>query len=50
MSDYDRMRMSDYLDEEGYRPEDFVEETSQTEKEKYFDFYDDIKLTPKDDW
>ena len=50
MSDYDRMRKSEELDEDGYRPEDFIENKAQTEKERYFDFYDDIKLTPKDDW
>jgi hypothetical protein len=50
MSDYDRMRQSDYLDEEGYRPEDYIERPVQTEKEKYFEYYDDIKQTPKDDW
>ena len=31
-------------------PEEWNDERSLSDKEKYFDFYDDIKLTPKDDW
>ena len=42
MSEYDQMRRSEELEEEA--------ETRRSEKERYFAFYDDIKLTPKDDW
>ena len=48
MSDYDLMRKSDQMEEDAFS-EDENEKTT-TDKEKYFDFYDDIKLTPKDDW
>ena len=45
MSEYDQMRRSEELDDDGVLPED-----RRSEKERYFAFYDDIKLTPKDDW
>ena len=47
---YDYMRMSDDMDEDAMFPEDWKKDNLLTDKEKYFDFYDDIKLTPKDDW
>ena len=47
---YDRMREADYLEEDASCPDEWVEERNKTDKEKYFDYYDDIKLTPKDDW
>jgi len=31
-------------------PEEWNDERLSSSKERYFDFYDDIKLTPKDDW
>jgi len=43
------MRRSDDFEEDGAEEEDFAKE-AKTDKEKYFEFYDDIKLTPKDDW
>ena len=48
MSEYDQMRRSEELDDDGVLPEEL--ETRRSEKERYFAFYDDIKLTPKDDW
>lgn len=52
MSEYDWMRKSDEMDDDGILPEEIAEESSarRSAKEKYFEFYDDIKLTPKDDW
>ncbi len=47
---YDRMREADRIEEDTFYPEDWIDERELTDKEKYFDFYDDIKLTPKDDW
>lgn len=47
---YDLMRESENAQEDAYYPEEWEEERKRSEKEKYFDFYDDIKLTPKDDW
>lgn len=28
----------------------YDEERARLEKQRYFDYYDDIKLTPRDDW
>ncbi len=52
MSEYDQMRRSEELDDDGVLPEELEEEaeTRRSENERYFAFYDDIKLTPKDDW
>ena len=47
---YDLMRESEFKEEDASFPEEWMDEQKLTEKEKYFDFYDDIKLTPKDDW
>ena len=47
---YDYMRDSEGREEDAYYPEEWLDEQQLTDKEKYFDFYDDIKLTPKDDW
>ncbi len=48
MGDYDRMRRSEELDDDGVEYDE--SEISKTEEEKYFEFYDDVKRTPKDDW
>lgn len=50
MSDYDLMRASDNCEEDALEEGDLFSGNSKTEKEKYFEFYDDIKQTPKDDW
>ena len=47
---YDLMRESENREEDACYPEEWIDEQKLTDKEKYFDFYDDIKLTPKDDW
>lgn len=47
---YDYMREADYKEEDACYPEEWIEERSKSFKESYFDYYDDIKLTPKDDW
>ena len=47
---YDYMRESEYKEEDAMYPEEWADDLSVSDKEKYFDFYDDIKLTPKDDW
>lgn len=49
-SEYDYMRRADSMEEDAYSPDEWVLERDLTDKEKYFDYYDDIKLTPKDDW
>ncbi len=47
---YDYMREADNSEEDGFFPEDWAEDDVKTAKEEYFEFYDDIKTTPKDDW
>lgn len=47
---YDYMRESEFKEEDAMYPEEWFEEKNVTDKEKYLEFYDDIKLTPKDDW
>ena len=47
---YDLMREADNYEEDGFFPEDWIEDRKKSKKEEYFEYYDDIKLTPKDDW
>ncbi len=47
---YDLMREADNREEDASYPEEWLDERDYTSKEKYFEYYDDIKLTPKDDW
>lgn len=47
---YDLMREADNKEEDAAFPEEWEEERLKSSKEKYFEYYDDIKLTPKDDW
>ena len=49
MDDYDKMRQSDAYDDDGFEIDE-APEREKSEKEKYFEFYDDIKQTPKHDW
>ncbi len=47
---YDMMRDADNMEEDAFFPDDWMEDREKSSKEKYFEFYDDIKTTPKDDW
>ncbi len=47
---YDLMREADNKEEDAAYPEEWIEERAKSDKERYFEYYDDIKLTPKDDW
>ncbi len=47
---YDYMREADFKEEDAFYPEEWEELRNKSKKEEYFEFYDDIKLTPKDDW
>ena len=47
---YDYMREAENMEEDAFYPEDWMEERQKTSKEKYFEYYDDIKTTPRDDW
>ena len=50
MTQYDYMRLSETLEEDAMYPEEWNDQRISSDKEKYFEFYDDIKTTPKDDW
>ena len=47
---YDYMRESETKEEDAMYTEEWNDQRLSSDKERYFDFYDDIKLTPKDDW
>ena len=47
---YDYMRESESKEEDAFYPEEWEDNRRRSKKEEYFDFYNDIKLTPKDDW
>ncbi len=47
---YDYMREADFKEEDALFPEEISEEKARSVKEKYFDFYDDIKTSIKEDW
>lgn len=49
-SEYDYMRKSDDTEEDAFFPEEWTEEKEKSEKEKYFEFYDDVKTDIKEDW
>lgn len=44
------MRESDEKEEDAFCPEEWNDECDKTEKEKYFEYYDDIKTDIKEDW
>lgn len=48
-SEYDRMREADDMEEDAYFPDD-LNEDEKSEKEKYFEYYDDIKTDIREDW
>ena len=53
MSDYDMMRISDNYDDDGIDEEQAANKEEKSEREKYFDFYDDVKQPckyKKEDW
>ena len=44
------MKEAEYKEEDALYPEEIFENSVKSDREKYFEYYDDIKLTPKDDW
>lgn len=56
MNDYELSKLADLLDEDALRPDEIPERHDDKKndpksfKEKYLEFYDDIKTTPRDDW
>ncbi len=47
---YDYMRESEYKEEDALYPEEWVENRQKSDREKYFEFYDDVKTSIKEDW
>lgn len=58
MNDYELSKIADLLDEDALRPDELdsnyilkkKQKDSSSFKEKYLEFYDDIKTSPHDDW
>ena len=51
MNDYEMSKLADMLDEDALRPDEIEDDKKASSfKEKYLEFYDDIKTTPRDDW
>lgn len=44
------MKESEYKEEDAFLPEENYEQKSVSDREKYFDYYDDIKTSIKEDW
>ena len=49
-SEYDYMREADEKEEDAFYPEEWADERDKTLKEKYFEYYDDVKTNIKEDW
>ncbi|MBO4251165.1 MAG: hypothetical protein J5911_00705 [Clostridia bacterium] len=49
-SEYDYMREADLKEEDAFYPEEQIEDRNKTDKDKYFEYYDDIKTDIKEDW
>ena len=47
---YDYMRQCENSEEDAMFPEEWAEDSYESEKQKYFDFYDDIKTKISEDW
>lgn len=45
---YDLMREADRIEEDAFFPEELT--VTKTLREEYFDYYDDIKTSIKEDW
>ena len=49
-SEYDYMKEADEKEEDAFYPEEWTDERNKTTKEKYFEYYDDVKTDIKEDW
>jgi hypothetical protein len=47
---YDYMKEADKLEEDAICPEEWIDDIKRTERERYFEYYDDIKTSIKEDW
>lgn len=57
MNEYELSKLADMMDEDAIYPADFDwqsllanADTPDAFRERYLDFYDDIKTSPYDDW
>lgn len=44
------MKESEFKEEDAFFPEEIRENREKSQREKYFEFYDDIKTDIKEDW
>ncbi len=49
-SQLDYMKEADKFEEDAIIPEEWIAERRQSDREKYFEYYDDIKTSIKEDW
>lgn len=49
-SEYDYMKEADEKEEDAFYPEEWTDERDKPTKEKYFEYYDDVKTDIKEDW
>ena len=47
---YDYLKEADKYEEDAIIPEEWISERERSKKEKYFEYYDDIKTSIKEDW
>ncbi len=47
---YDLMKDADKYEEDAFCPEDLISGRKSSFKEDYFDYYDDVKTSIKEDW
>lgn len=47
---YDYMKEAEFKEEDALFPEEINENINKSSKEKYFEYYDDIKTNIKEDW
>ena len=44
------MRESENKEEDAAYPEEWEDERQKSSKEKYFEYYDDVKISHREDW
>ena len=47
---YDYMRSAENSEEDAMFPEEINSFVKQSDKEKYFEYYDDVKINHREDW
>lgn len=44
------MKEAEFKEEDAFFPEEISEQNTKSDREKYFDYYDDVKTSIKEDW